>query len=59
MALNIGPGSGGILEPTMVLCSESAWNRYGFGTMITEDLVLVTNNEPARLSTLSRELYTI
>jgi len=56
---DIHPGIEDLLRPRMVLCSETAWNRYGFGTMNVEDIVLVTDNEPERLSILGRDLYTI
>jgi Xaa-Pro aminopeptidase len=55
----IRPGVQDILEPGMVITSETAWNRYGYGTMNVEDVILVTENEPESLSVLNRDLYTI
>jgi len=55
----IVPKSEHVLETGMVVCSETALNRYGFGTMNIDDIVLVTNGEPERLSVLNRDLYTI
>lgn len=48
-----------VLEPGMVITSESAWMRYGFGAMNIEDVVLVTEGEPEALSTLSRRIYVV
>jgi Xaa-Pro aminopeptidase len=55
----IRPGVQDLLEAGMVMASETAWNRYGYGTMNVEDILLVTEDEPEPLSGLNRDVYTI
>jgi len=55
----IQPGVQDQLEAGNVITSETAWNRYGYGTMNVEDLILVTENGPESLTGLNRDLYTI
>lgn len=53
----IGPASETILEPGMVLCLETPYYEIGWGGMMVEDTVIVTETGCEILTHASRALY--
>ncbi|WP_457578207.1 M24 family metallopeptidase [Ensifer adhaerens] len=52
----IGPNSETLLEPGMVLCVETPYYEIGWGGMMVEDTVIVTDNGSELLTNTSRDL---
>lgn len=52
----IGPSETAVFRPGMVICLETPYYGYGIGSIMIEDMVLVTENGCERLNKLSRDL---
>lgn len=52
----IGPGNGTLLEPGMVLCVETPYYEIGWGGMMVEDTIIVTESGCELLTETSRDL---
>jgi Xaa-Pro aminopeptidase len=55
----ISPSESTVFRPGMVICLETPYYGYGVGSIMIEDMVLVTENGCERLSTLSRDLISL
>lgn len=55
----ISPSETTILQPGMVICLETPYYGYGIGSIMIEDMVLVTDNGCERLNRLSRDLISL
>ena len=55
----IGPSEEAIFRPGMVICLETPYYGHGVGSIMIEDMVLVTENGCERLNKLSRDLISL
>ncbi len=55
----IGPSEEAIFRPGMVICLETPYYGHGVGSIMIEDMVLVTDNGCERLNKLSRDLIVL
>ncbi|WP_036711580.1 M24 family metallopeptidase [Paenibacillus pinihumi] len=55
----LSPSEETIFRPGMVICLETPYYGYGIGSIMIEDMVLVTENGCERLNKLSRELISL
>lgn len=55
----LGPSETTLFQPGMVICLETPYYGHGLGSMMIEDMVLVTDNGCERLNRLSRELVSL
>jgi Xaa-Pro aminopeptidase len=55
----ISPTESAVFQPGMVICLETPYYGYGVGSIMIEDMVLVTENGCERLNTLSRDLISL
>lgn len=55
----VSPNDDTPLEEGMVLCFETPYYEVGWGGLIIEDVVVITENEPRFLTKFSRELHII
>jgi len=55
----IGPSESAVFRPGMVICLETPYYGYGVGSIMIEDMVLVTENGCERLNKLSRDLISL
>lgn len=55
----IGPSESAVFRPGMVVCLETPYYGYGIGSIMIEDMVLVTENGCERLNKLSRDLISL
>ncbi|TQR47161.1 M24 family metallopeptidase [Paenibacillus popilliae] len=55
----LSPSENTIFQPGMVICLETPYYGYGIGSIMIEDMVLITENGIERLNTLSRDLIVL
>lgn len=55
----ISPSETAVFQPSMVICLETPYYGYGVGSIMIEDMVLVTENGCERLNKLSRDLVSL
>ena len=55
----LSPSEETVFRPGMVICLETPYYGYGVGSIMIEDMVLVTDNGCERLNKLSRDLITL
>ncbi|WP_025848485.1 M24 family metallopeptidase [Paenibacillus ehimensis] len=55
----LSPSEKTVFRPGMVICLETPYYGYGVGSIMIEDMVLVTDNGCERLNKLSRDLITL
>lgn len=55
----ISPSETALFRPGMVVCLETPYYGYGIGSIMIEDMVVVTDNGSERLNKLSRDLISI
>ncbi|WP_282942664.1 M24 family metallopeptidase [Paenibacillus sp. RC67] len=55
----LSPTESTIFRPGMVICLETPYYGYGVGSIMIEDMVLVTENGCERLNRLSRDLVSL
>jgi Xaa-Pro dipeptidase len=55
----LAPGVHAVLSSGMVLCVETPYYELGWGGMMTEDTVVITENGTTRLTTSSSELIVL
>ncbi|WP_246315648.1 M24 family metallopeptidase [Paenibacillus foliorum] len=55
----ISPSETAVFRPGMVICLETPYYGYGIGSIMIEDMVLVTEHGCERLNELSRDLISI
>ncbi|EPY04445.1 putative endopeptidase [Paenibacillus alvei TS-15] len=55
----LSPSENTIFQPGMVICLETPYYGYGIGSIMIEDMVLITDNGIERLNTLSRDLIVL
>jgi len=55
----ISPSEAAVFRPGMVICLETPYYGYGVGSIMIEDMVLVTENGCERLNKLSRDLVSL
>ncbi|OPH56584.1 peptidase [Paenibacillus ferrarius] len=55
----ISPSETTVFRPGMVICVETPYYGYGVGSIMIEDMVLVTENGCERLNKLSRDLISL
>jgi Xaa-Pro aminopeptidase len=55
----ISPSESAVFCPGMVICLETPYYGYGVGSIMIEDMVLVTENGCERLNKLSRDLISL
>ncbi len=55
----LSSSEGTIFRPGMVICLETPYYGYGVGSIMIEDMVLVTENGSERLNKLSRDLISL
>lgn len=55
----IGPSENAVFRPGMVICLETPYYGYGIGSIMIEDMVLVTDNGCERLNELTRDLVSL
>ncbi|RCX20550.1 Xaa-Pro aminopeptidase [Fontibacillus phaseoli] len=48
-----------VLEPNMVVCIETPYYGYGVGSVMIEDMLLITENGNERLNKLTRDLVVL
>lgn len=55
----LSPSEDTLFRPGMVICLETPYYGYGIGSIMIEDMVLVTDNGCERLNKLSRDLISL
>lgn len=55
----LSPAEEAVFVPGMVICLETPYYGYGIGSIMIEDMVLVTENGCERLNKLSRDLISL
>ncbi|GLI06828.1 endopeptidase [Paenibacillus tyrfis] len=55
----LSPSEETVFRPGMVICLETPYYGYGVGSIMIEDMVLVTDNGCERLNKLSRDLISL
>jgi len=55
----LSPSENTIFQPGMVICLETPYYGYGIGSIMIEDMVLITDSGIERLNTLSRDLIAL
>ncbi|MBE1442948.1 M24 family metallopeptidase [Paenibacillus sp. OAS669] len=55
----LGPSETTVFQPGMVICLETPYYGHGLGSIMIEDMVLVTDKGCERLNSLSRELVSL
>ncbi|MDO3676843.1 M24 family metallopeptidase [Paenibacillus ehimensis] len=55
----LSPSEKTVFRPGMVICLETPYYGYGVGSIMIEDMVLVTDNGCERLNKLSRDLISL
>ncbi|OBZ09066.1 peptidase [Bacillus sp. FJAT-27264] len=55
----LSPSEETVFRPGMVICLETPYYGYGIGSIMIEDMVLVTDNGCERLNKLSRDLISL
>ncbi|OXM87297.1 M24 family metallopeptidase [Paenibacillus rigui] len=55
----LAPSETTVFQPGMVICLETPYYGYGLGSMMIEDMVLITENGCERLNRLTRDLVSI
>ncbi|WP_019419667.1 M24 family metallopeptidase [Paenibacillus sp. OSY-SE] len=55
----LSPSENTVFLPDMVICLETPYYGHGIGSIMIEDMVLVTNNGCERLNKLSRDLISL
>ncbi|CAM3389466.1 M24 family metallopeptidase [Marinicrinis lubricantis] len=55
----ISPSETTLLAPGMVLCLETPYYAYGIGSIMIEDMIVITDSGSERLNRLSRDLISI
>ncbi|MDG0876138.1 M24 family metallopeptidase [Paenibacillus thiaminolyticus] len=55
----LSPAEEAVFVPGMVICLETPYYGYGIGSIMIEDMVLVTDNGCERLNKLSRDLISL
>ncbi|WP_430109266.1 M24 family metallopeptidase [Paenibacillus sp. B1-33] len=55
----LSPSEDTEFQPGMVICLETPYYGYGIGSIMIEDMVLITDNGMERLNSLSRDLISL